>query len=67
MSVTFEGYKRRIDKINGVLAQYGIKDQSALIKALTAMQLSKVSNLSALKMRFGHTPWVAQSQSKRIA
>ena len=26
MSVTFEGYERRIDKINGVLAQYGIKD-----------------------------------------
>lgn len=25
MSVTFEGYERRIDKINGVLAQYGIK------------------------------------------
>ena len=26
MSVTFEGYERRIDKINGVLAKYGIKD-----------------------------------------
>ncbi len=26
MSVTFEGYERRIDKINKVLAQYGIKD-----------------------------------------
>ena len=26
MSVTFEGYERRIDKINGVLANYGIKD-----------------------------------------
>ena len=24
MTVTFEGYERRIDKINGVLAQYGI-------------------------------------------
>ena len=26
MSVTFEGYERSIDKINGVLANYGIKD-----------------------------------------
>ena len=26
MAVTFEGYERRIDKINKVLASYGIKD-----------------------------------------
>ena len=26
MSVTFEGYERRIDKINKCLAEYGIKD-----------------------------------------
>ena len=26
MSITFEGYERRIDKINKALAEYGIKD-----------------------------------------
>ena len=26
MSITFEGYERRIDKINAVLKEYGIAD-----------------------------------------
>ena len=26
MAITFEGYERRIDKINAELAKYGIKD-----------------------------------------
>lgn len=72
MSVTFEGYERRIDKINKVLAQYGIKDLEdaraiCLEKALIAKQLSKACNPSALKTPFGHTPSAAQSQSRKTA
>lgn len=72
MSVTFEGYERRIDKINGVLANYGIKDLEdaraiCLEKGVDCNAIVKGIQPICLKTQFGHTPSVAQSQSKRTA
>ncbi len=35
MAVTFEGYERRIDKINKTLAEYGIADLEEALKICT--------------------------------
>ena len=35
MAVTFEGYERRIDKINAALEQYGIADLEEALKICT--------------------------------
>ena len=35
MAVTFEGYERRIDKINATLAEYGIADLEEALKICT--------------------------------
>ena len=35
MAVTFEGYERRIDKINETLAKYGIADLEEALKLCT--------------------------------
>ena len=54
----FEGFERRIDKINGVLAQYGMKDldEAKAIcteKGIDVESWLKVFNRLLLKMPFG--------------
>ena len=57
----FEGYERKIDKINGVLAQYGISycgrvpRPFARRRVLTLIPSPKISSPSALRMLLGPT------------
>ena len=55
--VTFENYDRKIEKINGVLAQYGIQD---LDDAMAICQ-ERASTLMTLPRKF------SQSASKTFA
>ena len=53
----FESYERRIDKINEVLAGYGISsiEEAQQIPDLMYTIRSKVFSQSVLKMHAGHT------------
>ena len=58
MSVTFESYERRIDKINKTLAEYGIKDledarKICLEKGVDADPSSRAFSPSPLKTPSG--------------
>ena len=62
----FESYERRIDKINGVLAQYGIgsvEECRDICKArgFDPYEIVKEIQPSALKTPAGHTPWAQPS------
>ena len=63
----FESYERRIDKINGVLAQYGIGSveecrELCKAKASTPMRSSRAFSPSALRTPAGRIPWVRPSR-----
>ena len=62
----FESYERRIDKINGVLAQYGIGSveecrEICKAKGFDRMRSSRASSPSALKTPAGRIPWAQLS------
>lgn len=68
--INFEGYSRRIDKINSVLGEYGsraLKRRSRLFPIMESMSVQSCSEFSPLllKMQFGHTPSVLRSQSRQ--
>ena len=61
----FESYERREKKILGVLKEYGIKSieqcrDITLEKGIDGIKSSAEPSLSALKTRYGRTPWVRQ-------
>ena len=63
----FESYERRIDKINGVLAQYGIGSveecrEMCKAKGFDPYEIVKGIQPSALKTLAGLTLWARQSQ-----
>ena len=65
MAVTFEGYERRIDKINKVLASYGIKDleearKICLDKGIDVDAIVNGVQPSRSKTPSGLTPWAAR-------
>ena len=71
MAIRFEGYERRIDKINACLAEYGIASleearQICLDKGVNAEEIVK-GNQSLLKTLFGHIHSVAQSQLNKAS
>ena len=56
----FEGYERKIDKINGVLAQYGLESVEAcremcVAKGFDPYEIVKGIQPSLLRMLHGHT------------
>ena len=62
----FESYERRIDKINSVLAQYGISSVEECREICKAAgfdpyEIVKGIQPSALKTPPGHTAWVLPS------
>ena len=61
----FENYERRIDKINGVLAQYGISsvEECREICKAKGFDPSRASSPSALKTPAGRTPSARPSPS----
>ena len=66
----FENYERRIDKINGVLAQYGISSveecrELCQSKGFDPYEIVKGIHPSALKTPAGRIPWARPSRSRR--
>ena len=64
----FENYERRIDKINGVLAQYGISSveecrEICKAKGFDPYEIVKGISQSALKTPAGRTPSARPSPS----
>ena len=62
----FESYERRIDKINGVLAQYGIGSveecrEICKAKGFDPYEIVRASSPSALKTPAGRIPWAQLS------
>ena len=63
----FENYERRVDKINSVLAEYGISSieeckDITLAKGIDCDKIVRVPSPSASITLFGHTPSAAPSQ-----
>lgn len=68
--INFEGYSRRIDKINSVLGEYGIESLEAAQQIVSDNGIDVRSIVLGiqpllLKMQFGHTPSVLRSQSRQ--
>ena len=59
----FESYERRIDKINGVLAQYGISsvEECRDICKAKGFDPYEIVSPSALRTPAGLTPWALPS------
>lgn len=62
----FENYERRVDKINSVLAQYGISSieeckEITLAKGIDCDKIVRGTHPSALKTLSGHTQSAALS------
>ena len=63
----FESYERRIDKINGVLAQYGIGSveecrELCKAKGFDPYEIVKGIQPICLRTPAGRTPWVRPSR-----
>ncbi len=63
----FESYERRVDKINGVLKEYGISSieecrDITLAAGIDCDKIVRRRSPSALKTPFGHTPSARRSR-----
>ena len=57
----FEGYERKIDKINGVLAQYGLDSTSVVVHSISQSSSSVVAYLRYSLPTVTHTSVVTTS------